>query len=59
MASYSSLMYHLNRVCAGKGAGRGSAAGMLELPRQPGGPKTSSLGALNGSFKLIHPRVFS
>ena len=33
-------------------------AGMLELPRQPGGPKMSSLGALNGSFKLIHPRVF-
>lgn len=32
--------------------------GMLELPRQPGGPKMSSLVALNGSFKLIHPRVF-
>lgn len=33
-------------------------AGMLKLPRQRAGPKMSSLVALNGSFKLIRPRVF-
>lgn len=33
-------------------------SGMLELPRQPGGPKMSSLVALNRSFKLTHPHVF-
>lgn len=32
--------------------------GILELPRQPGGPKMPLLVALNGSFKLIHPPVF-
>ena len=33
-------------------------ARILELPRQPGGPKMSSLGASNGSLKLIHSHVF-